>query len=363
MSDREWKLGQTSRKYETGGRGPGTVSSGFDDPGGVYYGSYQMTSQVKTKDGNILRGGTVAAFLKQSRFGREFSGLTPGGARFSEKWKELARNDSPYFADAQHDYIKKTHYDVLIDRLRQKGLNLSDRSHAVQDALWSTAVQYGPGSEKKPGGSGIFVAALGKRFGKGFDLSKISDREIIETIQEYKADHVRQLFPRVEKQRTLDALENRANSEKADLLKLLEQERSIKRNSSQPHENTPLHRDPDHQCALQAASALPGYDPEQQRNIGTALYAQHLANNPSGSRIDATMLGEPLADGRQFLFARHSPWGEAGPHFTTGIELGEASRIPAQQSLAAAEALHPQPLVHQPHTQQREAQAVQMHQV
>ncbi|WP_162616022.1 hypothetical protein [Solilutibacter oculi] len=120
---------------------------------------------------------------------------------------------------------------------------------------------------------------------------------------------------------------------------------------------------PDHQRALQAASALPGYDPEQQRNIGTALYAQHLANNPNGRRIDATVLGEPLPDGRQFLFARHSPWGEAGPHFTTGIELGEASRIPAQQSLAAAEALHPQPLVHQPHTQQREAQAVQMHQV
>ena len=38
-------LGSLSSKYETGGRGPGTVSSGVGDAGGVSYGSYQMTSK------------------------------------------------------------------------------------------------------------------------------------------------------------------------------------------------------------------------------------------------------------------------------------------------------------------------------
>ena len=33
------ELGTLSAKYETGGRGPGTVSSGAGDPGGVSYGS------------------------------------------------------------------------------------------------------------------------------------------------------------------------------------------------------------------------------------------------------------------------------------------------------------------------------------
>src|SRR5690606_14182281 len=40
-----WVLGSLSSKYETGGRGPGTVSSGRGDAGGVSYGSYQMTSR------------------------------------------------------------------------------------------------------------------------------------------------------------------------------------------------------------------------------------------------------------------------------------------------------------------------------
>ncbi|HEY0366030.1 MAG TPA: LysM domain-containing protein, partial [Pyrinomonadaceae bacterium] len=39
-------LGTLSAKYETGGRGPGTVSTGAGDPGGVSYGSYQMATKM-----------------------------------------------------------------------------------------------------------------------------------------------------------------------------------------------------------------------------------------------------------------------------------------------------------------------------
>lgn len=339
MGDREWTLGQTSSKYETGGRGPGTVSSGFDDPGGVSYGSYQMTSQTMTRSGDIIRGGTVAAFLKHSNFGNEFAGMAPGDARFNEKWKALAKAD-PTFADAQHAYIKQTHYDRMTERLKHKGLDLSDRGQAVQDALWSTAVQYGPGSDKKPGGSGVFLRALDDRFGKGFDISKVSDREIIEAVQDYKADHVRELFPRVDRQRTLDALMHRAVSEKADLLKLLEHERSTVQEARQPRADAGMQADSGYLRVMQAASQLSGYDPEQQRNIGAALYAQHAANT-CNHPIDSTLLGKPLPDGRQFLFARYSPWGEAGPHFTSCVELGEAARIPLEQSLMTAEATRP----------------------
>lgn len=340
MGDREWTLGQTSSKYETGGRGPGTVSSGFDDPGGISYGSYQMTSQTMTKSGDIIRGGTVAAFLKHSNFGNEFAGMAPGDARFNEKWKALAKAD-PTFAEAQHAYIKQTHYDRMTERLKHKGVDLSDRGQAVQDALWSTAVQYGPGSDKKPGGSGVFLRALDDRFGKGFDISKVSDREIIEAVQDYKADHVRELFPRVDRQRTLDALKHRAVSEKADLLKLLEHERSTVQEATQPRADAGMPGNSGYLRVMQAASQVPGYTPEQQRNIGAALYAQHVAhacNHP----IDATLLGKPLPDGRQFLFARHSPWGEAGPHFTRCVEIGEAARVPAEQSLSSTGTPHQQ---------------------
>src|SRR4026209_65745 len=48
-------LGKLSAKYETGGRGPGTVSTGAGDRGGVSYGSYQMASKM----------GVPAKFVKQ----------------------------------------------------------------------------------------------------------------------------------------------------------------------------------------------------------------------------------------------------------------------------------------------------------
>ena len=68
-------LGELSAKYETGGRGPGTVSTGSGDPGGVSYGSYQMATKM----------GTVARFVAQTGFqwAADFTGLTPGTAPFT----------------------------------------------------------------------------------------------------------------------------------------------------------------------------------------------------------------------------------------------------------------------------------------
>src|SRR5215211_8388916 len=63
-------LGALSAKYETGGRGPGTVSTGSGDPGGVSYGSYQMASKM----------GVPARFITEPGFQwlQDFKGLTAG---------------------------------------------------------------------------------------------------------------------------------------------------------------------------------------------------------------------------------------------------------------------------------------------
>ena len=134
-----WILGQLSSKYETGGRGPGTVSTGVGDAGGVSYGSYQMTSRPN--------GGTVARFVGQPDFPwrQRFAGLTPGAPDFSALWKGLASEARDAFFETQHEYIKRTHFDPLVSKLAaEAGLQVTLRSHAVQDAVWSTAVQHGP---------------------------------------------------------------------------------------------------------------------------------------------------------------------------------------------------------------------------
>jgi LysM repeat protein len=134
-----WMLGNLSSKYETGGRGPGTVSSGVGDAGGVSYGSYQMTSRPK--------GGTVARFVAHAAFAwrDRFAGRDPGSADFSSEWKALATEAPDAFFEAQHAFIKRTHFDPLVTKIAaEAGIDVTLRSPALQDVIWSTAVQHGP---------------------------------------------------------------------------------------------------------------------------------------------------------------------------------------------------------------------------
>jgi LysM repeat protein len=131
-------LGRLSMQYETGGRGGATVSSGAGDAGGASYGSYQMTSKPK--------GGTVGRFVADAAFPfpDRFDGLAPGTAEFTAAWKALAASRPEDFEAAQHDYIKRTHFDPLVRKLiDEDGLNVLTRSAALQDVIWSTAVQHG----------------------------------------------------------------------------------------------------------------------------------------------------------------------------------------------------------------------------
>ena len=129
-------LGALSAKYETGGRGPGTVSTGAGDFGGVSYGSYQMASKM----------GVPARFVTQAGFAwlQDFANLAAGTAQFTAVWKRIATQQTDAFQKAQHSYIKKTHYDLLVAKvLTDDNLDVNSRSRALQDVVWSTAVQHG----------------------------------------------------------------------------------------------------------------------------------------------------------------------------------------------------------------------------
>ena len=132
-------LGKVSEKFES--RGPGDVSGGQGDPGGVSYGSWQMTSQPN--------GGTVQRFVNETGFpfAPIFKALTPGTKPFSDAWRSLAASQADQFKKVQHDFIKRTHFNPAVATLKAStGLDCSTRSHALQDTIWSTAVQHGPAS-------------------------------------------------------------------------------------------------------------------------------------------------------------------------------------------------------------------------
>lgn len=126
----QWHLGQTSASYESGAAGAGAISPGKGDHGGVSYGSYQFSSAA----------GTLQEYLDQSPYGPQFHGLTPVTPAFDAKWREIARTD-PNFAQDQHNFVGRSHYTAQVGNLQARGIDLSNRGMAVQDALWSTAQQ------------------------------------------------------------------------------------------------------------------------------------------------------------------------------------------------------------------------------
>ena len=155
------KLGKLSEKYESGGRGPGTVSTGRGDPGGVSYGTYQLASKI----------GRADEFVKRY-YPKEFKGLKGGTPEFTVRWKELAAKDTAGLLKNEHDYIKETHYDPQVAKIEAElKLELSKRSAALRDVVWSVAVQHGPRTD--------LIVTTVKPLLKKAKLDDVTDEEII----------------------------------------------------------------------------------------------------------------------------------------------------------------------------------------
>lgn len=199
-----WVLGQTSKLFESGKGGAATVSSGKGDYGGASYGTYQLSSKQ----------GEVQKFLKGSKYGEQFAGLQPGTPEFNAKWKEVAKAD-PEFGNAQHDYIKATKFDPAMAGLKKSGIDLSKDGAAVQDAIWSTSVQFGAGGAQ----------SLVKNAFKGKDVSKMTEAEKISAIQDYKIANNDKLFSKSDNN-VRAGTAKRAVEEKKRLLALADQDAS-----------------------------------------------------------------------------------------------------------------------------------------
>jgi Type VI secretion system spike protein VgrG3-like, C-terminal len=157
-------LGKLSEKYESGGRGPATVSTGKGDRGGVSYGTYQLASKF----------GRADEFVRKY-YPEEFKELKGGSDEFTARWKKLAADDPKGLRANEHRFIQETHYDSLAQRVEKKlGIALDARSHALRDVIWSTAVQHGPNTN--------VVDMAVKPLLKKMPIEQISDEQIIRAI-------------------------------------------------------------------------------------------------------------------------------------------------------------------------------------
>jgi len=126
-------LGDSVKSFESGNRGVASVSSGAKDPGGVSYGTYQLSSNA----------GTLQKFLKSpegAQFAPEFAGLTPGSAEFSAKWTAIAARDPGGLHQAEKTFIYRTHYQPVVAKAAEQGFDMNNP--AIQDAVWSGSIQH-----------------------------------------------------------------------------------------------------------------------------------------------------------------------------------------------------------------------------
>lgn len=204
------RLGALSERYESGGRGPGTVSSGRRDPGGVSYGLYQMATNT----------GTAAAFIRAegSRWSADFAGKKPGTPTFSAAWQAVAQRDGAAFGAAQHAFIERTHYRPAVGGVRgQTGLDLDTRADAVRDACWSVAVQHGAAIKILCRAVGAADAALARN-------AAHYDRALVEAIYVARSDYVRKVASTLAPpagQTLLDVVARRYPGELAQALAML----------------------------------------------------------------------------------------------------------------------------------------------
>jgi len=175
-----WVIGQTSKSRESGDGGPGTINpyKKSEDAGGASYGTYQFASYLPEfrpsgKARESGKGSPVLSYIQTSRFKSMFEGLSPATDAFDAKWREVASKYKDEFEKDQHDYIQRKYYDVMSSNLKRAGLDLTKFGPAVQDLVWSTAVQYGPGRID------LFTIPLQGK-------SELNDREIINIVSEYK---------------------------------------------------------------------------------------------------------------------------------------------------------------------------------
>ena len=199
-------LGAVSAMFESGKGGVGTISTGAGDHGGQSYGAHQLSS----------KSGTMAKFLRSeqgAKYADQFAGLTPGTPAFNAAYKNVVGNDSKGFEEAQSGFMKATHYDPAARKLADDtGLDVSKRSRAVQEMVYSTSTQYG-------GNSSVMAKAL-----QGKDANSMSDADIISAVQDYKRDNVGTNF-KSSSAKVQASVAQRAENEKKTLQKILEDEK------------------------------------------------------------------------------------------------------------------------------------------
>lgn len=142
--------GDISARYESGAAGSAAI--GYDKTGGTSYGKFQLSSKQGSLDGFLRfldgKGGEATAVAQRLRAAGPADTGSKSGA-MPEAWKQAAQ--MPGFADWEREFAQRKFFDPAVRSLPSGAAEAVRQSPALQQMVWSTAVQHGAG-----GAAGIF---------------------------------------------------------------------------------------------------------------------------------------------------------------------------------------------------------------
>jgi hypothetical protein len=148
-------IGNLSAYFESGEKGSDAI--GFDNKGGTSYGTFQISSKAGTMQQFVdyLSEHAPAWAQQLKAAGPANTGGRSG--RMPDTWRKITAQDPVGFSKMQYDFIEKTHYTPAVEEIAERtGVNIAQYPKAIQEVLWSTAVQHGPN-----GAARIFGKAIG----------------------------------------------------------------------------------------------------------------------------------------------------------------------------------------------------------
>lgn len=151
----EEMAGVLARAFESGGEGSQAI--GWDKVGGTSYGMFQLSSRQGSMDNFLafLDGEAPEWSARLRKAGPSNTGGRDGA--MPREWRAIAAENPELFEALQQRFINDTHYQPALQAIQERtGLNIASFPKALQEVLFSTAVQHGPA-----GAANIFAQAAG----------------------------------------------------------------------------------------------------------------------------------------------------------------------------------------------------------
>lgn len=137
------EMGALAAKFESGEEGIAAI--GYDRKGGTSYGKYQISSRAGTMTRFISYLQDTAPDIAKHLITAGPANTGSRRGKMPEVWRQIAVENPQRFERLQSDFIHTSHFEPAINGIANAtGISFDDMPKALQEVLFSTAVQHGP---------------------------------------------------------------------------------------------------------------------------------------------------------------------------------------------------------------------------